>query len=131
MDYIRKLPLLMSLTAAFITGAVGHSHKVPNKENTLKMLIVLIVFYIVGYLVRETVLSTLKAVEQKNEEEKKTADELMKEKGREKSEQNRKAARDKGKDANAKRDDHVSTNTEEKGFQALQAANIIKEELRQ
>ena len=54
MDYIRKLPLLMAISSAIITGLVGYAHQVHNNEN-MTYACTMVIFYVVGLLIRGTV----------------------------------------------------------------------------
>jgi hypothetical protein len=130
MDYIRKLPLLMALSGAIIIGLVGYSKDVPNKENMLKMVIVMVIFYIVGLFIRNTITGILQDIDKKTEEkekkeleEKKRLEELEDQKNKEKNKKNQKI------DFIVDDDLDIGTNIED--FEALPVADFIKNELNQ
>ncbi len=92
MDYIRKLPLLLALTGAIITGMVGYTHHVANNDNMARMMVVMLVFYIIGLIIRRTILDTIdthKLKEQERQEEERLL--LEQEKAEEKAEKEKKA----------------------------------------
>ncbi len=55
MHYIRKLPLILALAGALITGVIGYIYRLPDKENMFRMTIVMIMFFITGSVIRNTV----------------------------------------------------------------------------
>lgn len=68
MDYIRKLPLLMGLTGAILTGLMGYAHQVHNNKNMANMLIAMVVFYIIGMMIRNTLTDIVEVNKRKAQE---------------------------------------------------------------
>lgn len=131
MDYIRKLPLLMAVTGGLIVGLAGYAHKVPDKENMIKMLIVMIIFYIVGYWMRDTTISIVDSSKKKAKEKENEIIRFEKEKRKKESDSNREAAKNKGLTLDLTADGELSFNNDEEDFDALPVADFIKKELNQ
>ena len=129
MDYIRKLPLLMALAAAIITGLMGYINQVRNNENMTNMLIVMVVFYIVGLLIRGTILEAIetnrKKEEERIQEEKRIAAEKEKEEKRKKKENEK----DSGGSIDMVADEDLDQGIREDEFHALPIADYITKEL--
>ena len=124
MDYIRKLPLLMALASSLIAGLTGYFNRVPDKENVLRMIVVMVLFYITGFMIRNIVSDILETKEKIIEEEK----EKEKESGRKKQteeEQQRKAAKS-GRAVDITADDELDFGTGEDDFEAFPVADFIK-----
>lgn len=126
MDYIGKIPLLLSLAAALLIGSVGHATGVPNRDVLLNMLIGLIIFFIVGILIRNTIKTImesllektlLKQEEEKKQEQERQAEELAKEK-------------EKGQQLDLRADDPLEPIFKDNDFDPLPVAEFIKNELR-
>lgn len=81
MDYIRKLPLLLGLAGAIITGLVGYTHHVANNDNMARMMIVMAVFYVIGLMIRRTIFDIIETHKIK-EQERKEEEELHREQKR-------------------------------------------------
>lgn len=69
MDFVRKLPLLIAVFSAMLIGLVGRLKGVPDRENMLKMIIVMLIFYGIGLLIRGTINDIVSSIERKAEEE--------------------------------------------------------------
>lgn len=80
MDYIRKLPLLLGLAGAIITGLVGHKPHAANNDTMAKMMVVMVIFYIIGLLIRRTILDTFDTHKQKEQERQEEEQRLLLEK---------------------------------------------------
>lgn len=129
MDYVRKLPLLIALLSAMIVGTVGYIQKVPNRENMMKMVIVMIVFYIVGYLIRNTITGIVEANIKRAEEEEKERKRLEEEKLKE--EQSKKPEKTNESTLNLVADEDLNFGSDVEDFDALPVADFIKKELNQ
>jgi phosphate/sulfate permease len=136
MDYIRKLPLLMAISSAIITGLVGYMHQVQNNENMTNMLITMVIFYIVGLLIRGTVLDAIETnrikEEEKLEEEKRLAKEEEKRIAKEKEEEKQKQTAEKasGSILDIAADEDINLGINEEEFDALPIADFITNELK-
>ena len=84
MDYIRKLPLLLGLAGAIITGLVGHKPHAANNDTMAKMMVVMVIFYIIGLLIRRTILDTFDTHKQKNRKDRGRAETSFRKKRAEK-----------------------------------------------
>lgn len=127
MDYIRKLPVLMSVLSGIIVGTAGYTQKVPDKENIFKMLIVMVIFYITGYLLRNTLLDIIESIERKHEEERL-------EKAKAEQEKKKVAAEtesdgDKGTVLDLKADDESGLEMSAEELNSLPVEDFIKNEL--
>lgn len=128
MANIHKLPLLMALTGAIITGLVGYTHRVNNKENMTNMVITMIIFYVVGLLIRNTITSIMetlkkKAEERENEEKQRIAEEKKNAKEAE-------LDNNLGQSLNLVADDKYDLGISDDEFDELPVADYIKNELR-
>jgi len=131
MAYIRKLPLLLALSGAIVTGLAGYAHRLSNKENMTNMVIAMVVFYVVGLFVRYTVndiVETIKrkAEERELEEKKRLAEE------RKKEEEAQKAAMADNTESilNLVADEKIDLGIDDDEFNELPIAEYIKNELR-
>jgi cytoskeletal protein RodZ len=136
MDYIRKLPLLMAISSAIITGLVGYAHQVHNNENMTNMLITMVILYVVGLLIRGTVIDAIetnrKKEEEKLEEEKQIALEEEKRKAREEEEEKKqKQAEEKASSSilDLAADEDINLEFNEEEFDALPIADYITKEI--
>jgi divalent metal cation (Fe/Co/Zn/Cd) transporter len=130
MDYIRKLPLLMALSGAIITGLVGYTHQVQNNENMTNMIITMIIFYIIGLLIRGTVLDIIETIRKKEEEKIKEEKRIAEEKEKEEKNQKQKAENASGSTLNLVVDEDLNLGMSEDEFNDLPVADYIKSELR-
>ncbi|HBR03181.1 MAG TPA: hypothetical protein DD738_11255 [Ruminiclostridium sp.] len=128
MDYIRKLPLLISLSVAIVVGMAGYIQEVPEKENMFRMLIVMIIFYLVGFFIKAAALSIYETLKEKEEQEQR---EHLENKQQENSKDKKRKGSTKGKVVDIRTKDHSSKDTEEEMFNALPIADFIKKELNQ
>jgi len=69
MHYIRKLPLILALAGAIITGFIGRVSGLPDRENIFRMTIVMIMFFITGSIIRNTVTGIIDDIRKKQTEE--------------------------------------------------------------
>ena len=69
MHYIRKLPLILALAGAIITGFIGRVSGLPDRENIFRMTIVMIMFFITGSIIRNTVTGIIDDIRKKQAEE--------------------------------------------------------------
>lgn len=131
MDYIRKLPLLMALAAAIITGLVGYIHQVRNNENMTNMLIVMVVFYIVGLLIKGTVLEAIETNRKKEEERIQEEKRIAEEKEKEEKEKKQNMEKSSGSSLDMVADEELNLGINEDDFQALPIADYITKELKE
>lgn len=129
MDYIRKLPLLMGLTGAILIGLIGYAKKIPNKENMLKMIIIMVIFYIVGLFIRNTITGILEEIKQKALEKEKQ--ELEEKKRQEELENENKKEKKRNSIIDLVADDEFNSETNDEDFDALPVADFIKNELKE
>lgn len=129
MDYIRKLPLLMALSGAIITGLVGYTHQVHNNENMINMIITMVIFYIVGLLIRGTVLDIIETNRKKEEERIQEEKRIAEEKEKEEKNQRKKAEKALGSTLNLVVDEDLNLGMSEEEFNDLPVADLIKSEL--
>ena len=132
MDYIRKLPLLMALSGAIITGLVGYTHQVNNNENMINMLIAMVIFYLVGLLIRGTVLDIIETNRKKEEEERiKEEERIAKEKEKEEKKlKKQNAEKGSGSTLDIIADEDLDLGMTEGEFNALPVADYITNELK-
>lgn len=72
MGYIHRLPLIMALMSAILTGLVGYTRQIQNNKNMANMLIAMVMFYIIGSMIKRTILDiirtySVKALDRANE----------------------------------------------------------------
>ncbi|MGI6124177.1 MAG: hypothetical protein ACOYIG_08315 [Acetivibrionales bacterium] len=129
MDYIRKLPLLMALSGAIITGLMGYTNRVQNNENMINMIITMIIFYIVGLLIRGTAFDIIETNRKKEEEKLAEEKRIAEEKEKEEKELKRKAEQASGNTLNLVADEDLNLGMSEEEFNDLPVADYIKSEL--
>lgn len=130
MDYIRKLPLLLALSGAIITGLAGYSLRVDNKENMAKMAITMVIFYVVGLFIRNTVNSISDAIKQKAleremEEKQRLAEEKKKAEEAERAEK----AKKQESTVDLVADDNYGIDIGDEEFNELPVSDYIRNEL--
>lgn len=130
MDYVRKLPLLMAVASALIVGMAGSAQKVPDKENMLKMLIIMVIFYIAGYFIKNTIADILEAKRIKEEEKLEEQRRIEIEKNKEEMSK-KQAGKTKGLTLDLMADDELGLENQDEAFDALPVADFIKRELNQ
>ncbi len=132
MDYIRKLPILMALSVAIITGLVGYTHRVHNDENMINMLVAMVAFYIVGLLIRGTVLDIIETNRRKEKERLEEEKRIAKEKEKEEKKLKQKQSKDKGSSSSLDivADEDLNPGMTEEEFNALPVADYITNELK-
>ncbi len=127
MTYIRKLPLLMALAGAIITGLVGYIHRVNNKENMTNMVITMIIFYVVGLLIRNTISNIVETLNKKAEEREK--EEKLRIAEEKKKAQEEEKDKNLGKSLDLVADDKFDLGISDDEFDELPVADYIKNEL--
>jgi len=130
MDYIRKLPLLLALFSAIVTGLAGYLNRIGNKENMTNMVIAMIVFYLAGLFIRSTVNSIADSIRKKIEERE------LEEKKRLTEERKKAEEEERAKSHNASEskvdvvvDDSLDEGIDGNEFDELPIAEYIKNEL--
>jgi len=68
MRYLQKLPLLLALAAAFLTGLIGFVSQASQKVILTRMVLMMVVFFVIGLFTRSTLLNIKDQVEQKKNE---------------------------------------------------------------
>ncbi len=131
MNYVRKLPLLIALMSAMIIGLAGRLQRVPDRENMMRMVIVMVIFYSIGLLIRSTVLQIVESFEKKAEEEEKAKKLLENESQMEEMDISKQVENQNGKILDLAADDDLSFGTDDEDFDALPVADFIKKELNQ
>jgi hypothetical protein len=131
MAYIRKLPLLLALTGAIITGLAGYVHRVNNKDNMANMVIAMVVFYVVGLFIRNTINNIVDTIRQKAEERELEEKRLLaEEKKKEEEAEKAEMADDAGSIVNLVADDKYDIGISDDEFNELPITDYIKNELR-
>ncbi|NLU51818.1 MAG: hypothetical protein GXX10_03005 [Clostridiaceae bacterium] len=125
MDYIRKLPLLLALSGSIITGLLGRSSQLPDKEILTKMTIAMVVFYLAGLLASKTISDVVEAYRKKEEEKEKAA---LQEENKEAVSENDSGIT--GKKLDLAADEEIKFDVMEDDFDALPVAEFIKKELK-
>ncbi len=69
MQYLQKLPLLLALAAAFMSGLLGFIRQSSQKSILIQMTIVMTLFFVVGLFVRAMLTNIQQQIEQKKQEE--------------------------------------------------------------
>jgi len=70
MDYIQRIPFILGLLMAIITGIVSYGYGVEQQEIYLKMAISMIVFFAIGILIRNTIQKIADEIKEKETKEK-------------------------------------------------------------
>lgn len=128
MDYIRKLPLLMGLTGAILTGLTGYTHQVHNNKNVSNMIIVMVIFYIIGLMVKNTVMDIMETNQRKAQEREAEEKRLALEKKKEEEALVAEAGNDSGTAINLVADEELDLEMGEE-FSPLHVADYIEKEL--
>jgi flagellar biosynthesis/type III secretory pathway M-ring protein FliF/YscJ len=68
MDYINKLPFLLSTSMTIIIGLLSFKGYEDTKDTYIKMAISLVVFYIIGIIIKRTVMEIQEDIENKKKE---------------------------------------------------------------
>jgi len=76
METIMKIPFLLALLAALITGAIGITNNANTNQTCISMIIAMVSFYLVGVFVRSTLTNI---VEDQNKQKLEAENEIMKE----------------------------------------------------
>jgi len=125
MDYIRKLPLLLALSGSIITGLLGRSSQLPDKEILTKMTIAMVVFYLAGLLASKTISDVVEAY-RKKEEEKQI--EALQDENKETVPENDSGIA--GNKVDLAADEEIKFDDLDDDFDALPVAEFIKKELK-
>ncbi|MGI6778689.1 MAG: hypothetical protein ACOX7R_12475 [Acetivibrionales bacterium] len=68
MDYIHRLPFVIGLAAAIITGVAGYICNTNEQTLYLRMIVSMVVFYFIGVYIRYSLNKTMEELEQKKKE---------------------------------------------------------------
>jgi len=68
MDYIQRLPFIISAIMAIVIGTISYVGKEELKQTCIKMTITLMVFYMVGAFARSVLYSVFDDLEKRKEE---------------------------------------------------------------
>lgn len=124
MDYIHKLPFILSAVTTLLYGLM--SYKIINDNQTLflKMAICMVVFYLLGLYIRNTIKSIQADIQERIEREKREEEErIAQEKARQKEQES-------GENNNRSVIDiRVEDNSED--FSPLNVSRIIKSSISQ
>lgn len=121
MRYLQKLPLLLALAAAFLSGLLGFIRQIPQKNILTQMTIVMILFFVIGLFARAILTNIQQQVEQKKQEEQ--LEELKKQKELEKEKLEQEMGLGRHIDLKAGERD-------EEDFDPLPVSEFIKKELK-
>jgi len=121
MRYLQRLPLLLALAAAFITGLIGFARHNAQKDILVQMVLVMVLFFALGLYIRFTLTNIYNHIEQKKKE--KEQEELRKQQELEKQEKEK----EKGLGRNV---DFTAGNTDDDTFDPLPVSEFIKNELK-
>lgn len=69
MHYIRRLPLLLALLAAILSGIAGHIRSMTTDKILLLMIVTMVVFYCIGFFVRYNLMKIYDQIKEKREKE--------------------------------------------------------------
>lgn len=69
MQYLQKLPLLLALTASFLSGLMGLIRGSEQKQILIQMVLVMTVFFVIGLFARSVLTNILDQIERKKQEE--------------------------------------------------------------
>jgi phosphate/sulfate permease len=116
----------MALAGSIIIGLVGYANKVSNKENMLKMVIIMVIFYIVGCFIRNTITGILDENRKKAEKQEKR--ELEEKRQKEELERKQNGNKKESK-LDLVADDELDLNGSDGDFDTLPVAEFIKNEL--
>lgn len=134
MSYIRKLPLLMGLAGAILTGLVGNINRVDNNRNMATMLVVMIALYIIGLLIRSTIKDSIETHKRKEQEREREKEEIRIEaekKKREEAESAAKAKAELSSTIDLLADEELVSGLDENDFSNLPITEYIKSELKE
>jgi divalent metal cation (Fe/Co/Zn/Cd) transporter len=131
MDYIRKIPLLMGIGAGLLTGIIGYSSGVPNRDNIANILLGMVIFYTAGIFIRSSIKNITEQLAvkllKKEEEEKARALEKKRQEQMNERESRENAP---GSKVDLVADDMTGAGIEDEDFDALPVADYIKRELK-
>ncbi len=68
MDYIHRLPFIISASSAVVIGGLSYKYDIPAQETYVKMALGMVVFFFLGVYIRNTVEDVKKHAEMKKEE---------------------------------------------------------------
>ena len=121
MRYLQKLPLLLALAAAFLTGLIGFVSQASQKVILTRMVLMMVVFFVIGLFTRSTLLNIKDQVEQKKNE--REAEERKQKQELEKKQKEQEMGLGNNIDLSAGAED-------EDAFEPLPVSEFIKKELK-
>lgn len=122
MRYLQKLPLLLALAAAFLSGLTGFVRQISQKEILLQMVLMMTLFFIIGLFARATLTNIKEQVDCKKKKEKEQ-EELKKQQELE----NQLQEKEKGLGRTI---DFKAGKVDEDAFNPLPVSEFIKKELK-
>jgi uncharacterized membrane protein YuzA (DUF378 family) len=121
MRYLQKLPLLLALAAALITGLVGFARHNAQKDILIHMVLVMVLFFVLGLYSRFTLTNINNQIEKKKKE--KEQEELKKQ--QELEQQAKEKEMGLGRNI-----DFTAGETDEDAFDPLPVSEFIQKELK-
>lgn len=121
MQYLQKLPLLLALAAAFLSGLVGFVRHNPQKEILFMMVLAMVLFFAIGLFAR----STLTNIKNQNERKKKEKEQEELKKQQELEKQSKEKEMGLGRKI-----DITAGKADEDAFNPLPVSEFIKKELK-
>ena len=104
MDYIQRLPYILSLFVTILVGIISSLEKIETKQSYIRMTISIIVFYLIGVYIKNKLLSIIIEMENKKAQQKKEEEEKKEKEEQEKEEQEKEEQALKKKEDSSKRD---------------------------
>ncbi len=71
METIMKIPFLLAMTAALVTGIISFSNNAGTNQTCIRMIIALVGFYILGAIVSSTLKGIVEEQQRRKQEEEK------------------------------------------------------------
>jgi len=68
MDYIQRLPYIISLIMAIVIGTISYVGKDELKQTCIKMTVTIIAFYVIGTFIRSVLYGIFDEIEKRKEE---------------------------------------------------------------
>lgn len=125
MRYLQKLPILLALAAAFITGVIGLIRSFSQKQVLVQMVLSMILFFVIGLLARSTLLNVIAYIDEKRK--KREQEELLKQ--QEAKRQSKQSEND--ADILGRNIDFTAGNMDDDAFEPLPVSEFIRKELKQ
>lgn len=126
MEYIQRLPLILSLLMAIIIGITAYINGDKNQNIYLKMAVCVLGFYVLGLYARNVIKKTIDEIEEKKEKQKESENEnqkLQKQEGLKEKEKNAGVVNDISKMGGIP---EINLQTDEDNFQPLKVSKVIK-----